>query len=221
MWFRILSQLSSIHIHTLVRCHHTVHSWGKEGLFSFTTILYCHSTLLSSLFQAHTQPLPGDSRGRGLPQELKGLVSGPVWPGSCWESPAPPQLGTGEPHCLPPSSGWGLGCQEGGRGLFCKNIVLCKRKSTVESNLPHFLGKLDSEPWETEPHPCLLRSPIQTPTLRTQGLGFVKTPKVPSPSPTGDGLKGASEHLSNRKVSPKAAPISKLRLKGETVEAPR
>lgn len=143
MWFHILSQLSSVHIHTSARCHHTVHSWGKGGALF---ILRHHSTLLSPPFQAHTQPLPGDSRGQGLPQELKGLVSGPVWPGSCWESPAPPQLGTAEPHCLPPSCGGGLGCQEGEEAAFVKRYCFARGKVLLKATSPISWGSWTQSP---------------------------------------------------------------------------
>lgn len=64
-------------------------------------------------------------------------------------------VGGGETSLFITWSRSGVGCEEEERGHFRKKKrCFRKRKSTVESSLPHFLGKLDSEPWETD-HTCV------------------------------------------------------------------
>lgn len=139
--------MPSVHICTSARCHHTVHSRGGAPLFTTTIHITRALTSLS---------------GPASAWQLKGLVSGrpPAGNRLC-----PHRWGLGgltDHHSVMQR---GLGCEERGRGRFCKKTLLCKRKSTVESSLPHFLEKPDSAPGD-RPHLCLLRSPMQSLVLR-------------------------------------------------------
>lgn len=166
------------------QCHH--HSWGGAPLLT-TTI--CIARAPCSHLPSRPRLCLGTQGEWDRPATQRaGLRSGV----------AEVLLGIA---CIPTGGGWGtslvitqviergLGCEERGRGRFCKKTLLCKRKSAVESSLPHFREKPDSPPGD-RPHLCLLRSPMQSLVLRARACSGLKPPRPRPWPPQGTALMG-------------------------------